>query len=297
MDRVCAMNFLKWAGYGLAGLAGLVVLAAGAAFAASEAMIRWPAADTPAAIVAASGPDAIARGQRIARLGGCHDCHGEKLEGRLFHDEKPVVRAWATNLSRALVEQSDADFERAVRRGVAADGRALWIMPSSALSHLSDGEMADLMAYLRTFPPTGETQPRLQIGPVGRVGVLLGKFHSEPALLKAGAPGLDDLGPRHALGRDLARFCVECHGPSLEGSEMLKAPDLTMAASYEPEDFERLLHTGIAAGNRKVGLMTAVSPARFGGLTSEEVAALHDYLKARAARRIALAETKGLSKP
>jgi cytochrome c553 len=291
------MKFLKLAGYGLAGIAGVAVLAAGAAFAASEAMIRWPASATPAAIVAATGPDAVARGERIARLGGCHDCHGEKLEGRLFHDEKPVVRAWAPNLSRALTEQSDADFERAVRRGVAADGRALWIMPSAALSQLTDGEMADLMAYMRTFPPVGEAQPRLQIGPVGRVGVLLGKFHSEPALLKANAPRLDDLGPRHAVGRDLARFCVECHGPRLEGSEMLKAPDLTMAASYELEDFERLLHTGIAAGNRKVGLMTAVSPARFRAMTPQEISALHDYLKALAARRFAAAETKGLSKP
>jgi hypothetical protein len=70
-----------------------------------------------------------------------------------------------------------------------------------------------------------------------------------------------------------------------------------MAASYDPEDFERLLRTGIAAGDRKLGLMTAVGQSRFNALTSEEISSLHAYLKARASRQMASAETNGLAKP
>ncbi len=291
------MKILKWAGYGVAAVGGLVVLAAGAAFAASEAMIRWPAEPASVRVVTDHTPDAVARGRHIARLAGCHDCHGEALEGRLFHDEPAIVRAYAPNLTRLLARQTDADIDRAVRHGVGVDGRSLWIMPSSAFSQLSDREMADLTAYLRTFPVAGADQPRLQVGPIGRLGVLLGKFQSEPAMLKAERSGLMDLGPRHALGRELARYCVECHGSGLEGAEAMKTPDLMIAAAYEPEDFERLMRTGIAAGGRQVGLMTAVARARFSHLSPEEVAALHDYLKARAARQIAASETKGLSKP
>ena len=290
---------LKWAGYGLAGVVGACALAVGGAFAVSEAMIRWPAEAPRVTLVASSDPGAVERGARVAKLNGCHDCHGAKLEGGLFHDEPPIIRAWAPNLSLALKAQSDADFDRSIRHGVAPGGRRLWMMPSSAFAHLTDQEMADLMAYLRTFKPTGEQQPHFQVGHIGRLGVLLGKFKSEAATIKANGPALqlDDLGPQYAKGRDVARTCIECHGQRLEGSDFLKSPDLTMAASYDREDFERLLHTGIAAGDRKLGLMTGVGQTRFPALSSEEIAALHEYLKARAARQMAAAETPGVAKP
>lgn len=281
-------SVLKWAGYGLAGVVGACALAVGGAYAVSEAIIRWPVAKPAVTLVASSDPGAIARGRRVAKLNGCHDCHGARLEGLKFHDEMPLIRAWGPNLSLALKTQSDADFDRAVRHGVAADGRRLWIMPSSAFAHLSDQEMADLMAYLRTYKPTGEVQPRIQIGHVGRLGVLMGQFRSEPDSIAAnGALKLEDLGPDQAVGRQVARACVECHGQTLEGGGILRTPNLDMAASYDPADFERLLRTGVAAGDRRLGLMSEVAPARFNVLSHDEIAALQGYLKARAQRRYA----------
>jgi mono/diheme cytochrome c family protein len=172
---------------------------------------------------------------------------------------------------------------RALRSGVAADGRPLWIMPSSAFSRLSDQETVDLIAYLKTYPETGAPQPGKQIGPVGRIGALIGKFRSEPAVIRASA-GKEpvDLGPKYAQGRALTRACMECHGLDLKGGAMANAPDLTIAGAYEPEDFERLLRTGVAAGNRKLGLMSETAPKRFNILSHEEIGALHAYLKARA---------------
>jgi mono/diheme cytochrome c family protein len=287
MNRV-----LKWAGYGLAGVVGACALAVGGALAVSEAMIRWPVEKPNATMVASSDPGAVARGKRVATLNGCHDCHGKNLEGLLFHDEMPIIRAWGPNLSRALAEQSDTDFDRAVRHGVAADGRRLWMMPSSAFANLTDQEMADLMAYLRTYKPVGETQPRFQVGHIGRLGVLLGQFRSEPDNIKANASlKLEDLGPEHAVGREVARACIECHGPTLKGMKLLKSPDLAMVASYDEADFETLLRTGVATGGRKLGLMSSVSPARFNALSPQEIAALHAYLKARAERTFAAADT------
>jgi mono/diheme cytochrome c family protein len=285
-------RLLKWAGYGLAGIVALLLAVVGGAFAVSEAMIRWPAEKPTVRLVASSDPGAVERGRRVAKLNGCHDCHGKDLQGQLFHDEMPIIRAWGPNLSQAMARQTDSDLDRAIRHGVAADGRRLWIMPSSAFTHLTDQEAADLLAYLRTYKPAGETQPRFQVGYMGRIGVLLGQFQSEPDMLKADGPGLklEDLGPEHAEGRELARACVECHGQTLRGNKMLKSPDLDIVASYDSEDFERLLHTGIAAGNRKLGLMSAVAPARFGDLTSEQIGALQGYLKTRAERQIARAD-------
>ncbi|WP_165837096.1 c-type cytochrome [Phenylobacterium hankyongense] len=275
---------LKRLAYGAgAPVVGAAFVALGG-FAASEVMIRMPPRPGPTpAIVAANDPGAVERGRRLATVSGCHDCHGKDLSGKLFHDDPAMVRAWAPNLTLAAAQQSDAQLARAIRHGVAADGRPLWIMPSSAFSKFSDAETADLLAYLRSVPPTGARQPRLQVGPVGRLAVLLGKFHSEPATLKAnGGLDLPDLGPEHAQGRAVARACVECHGPELKGSALVKSPDLAIAGAYDLNDFERLLRTGIAAGDRKLGLMSEIAPARFNVLSHEEIAALHAYLRARA---------------
>jgi cytochrome c553 len=216
---------------------------------------------------------------------GCHDCHGADLTGRLFFDQMPIGRVAGPNLSLVLPHQTDAEIARAIRQGVAADGRPLWIMPSDAFSRLSDRETADLIAYLRTFPARGMAQPAKQIGPVGRIGVLIGRFKSEPQML-AEAPGLEpvDLGPQHAKGRELARACMECHGRDLKGGALANGPDLAIAGAYELADFEKLLRTGVAAGDRRLGLMSESAPVRFNVLSHEEIAALHAYLKARAER-------------
>lgn len=270
-------------GVGLAGLGVVAVFALLGAFVASEAMIRWPQAKAPVRLAAAHDVDAVTRGRRIATLYGCHDCHGADLTGRLFFDEMPIARIAGPNLALAMTHQSDEDLARAIRTGVAADGRPLWIMPSDAFSRLTDAETADLIAYLRTIPARGARQPGKEIGPVGRIGVLLGKFRSAPQALKAqGAAQPADLGPQYAQGRNLARACMECHGLDLKGGETTHAPDLSIAAAYDLADFERLLRTGVAAGDRRVGLMSDAAPGRFASLKDEEIAALHAYLKARA---------------
>lgn len=284
---------LMWAGFGLAGVAVFVLFAVAGAFAASEAMIRWPVqGETVRLTAAAASAGSVERGRRVAKLNGCHDCHGDRLEGRLFHDEMPILRAWGPNLTRIAAAQSDAQLDRAIRHGVAGDGRRLWVMPSAAFAQLTDQEAADLIAYVRSFPVTGEDQPRIQVGHVGRLGVLLGKFKSEPQVLaQAGPPVLPDFGPQHAEGRRVARVCVECHGADLKGMALLKTPDLTMAASYDEADFQRLLHEGVAAGGRKLdGLMGGVAQSRFSALTDAEISALHNYLKVRAEREIAAAQ-------
>lgn len=274
----------RWIVRGLLGLVVVVLFAAAGLFAASEAVIRWPQTKAPVHLAATADAGSVARGHRLATLMGCHDCHGDRLQGRLFFDEMPVARISGPNLSRLLPHQSAEDVARALRQGVAADGRPLWIMPSDAFSRLDDQETVDLIAYLRTYPATGDARPAKQIGPVGRIGALLGKFRSAPATLKAeGDAAPPDLGPKHAQGRALSRACMECHGLDLRGSTVTGAPDLTIAGAYDLADFERLLRTGIAAGNRRLGLMSETAPKRFNVLSHDEIAALHDYLRARAA--------------
>jgi cytochrome c553 len=259
-----------------------MLLAAGAVYAGSEGVRRatWP--KRPMAVLASRDPEAIPRGARLATRLGCHDCHGADLTGRLFHDEPPIARITGANLTLAVAQQSDAELARAIRTGVAADGRGLFVMPSAAFSQLTDAETADLLAYLRTTRPTGVKKQTLRIGPLGRLGVVLGKFRSEPALLADGAKAPDDLGPEHREGRALSRLCMECHGQALEGSAIVKSPDLAIAASYSLADFTRLMRTGVASADRELPMMSPTARARFTDLSDAEIARLHAYLQARA---------------
>lgn len=275
---------LRGATYVLGGLAGLALAAILVLYAGSEVMLRLPQTKGPVHLVASTDPDAVARGAHIAKVYGCNNCHGDGLRGRLFFDQMPVAKITAPNLTLAAARQSDSDLARAIRQGVAADGRALWIMPSDAFAHLTDAETADVIAYVRGVPRGGARQAPNVMGPVGRLGMLVGKFRSAPQLIRAdGGRELPDFGPRLAQGRRLARACMECHGTDLKGTPTVNSPDLTIAAAYDEADFERLLRTGVAAGDRRLGLMSEVAPLRFNDWTHEEIAALHAYLQARAA--------------
>ncbi len=290
-------RILKWTGVGLGGVAAAALSGGLGVMAASEAMIRWPVAKPQVRMAAAADAGAVARGHRVATAQGCNDCHGANLQGKMFDDIPGLVKLYAPNLTLAVARQTDADLDRAIRHGVKSDGRALWVMPSSTFAHLTDAEVADLIAYLRAQKPAGEPQPRFKARPIARIGLLLGKFKSEPAIIAAREnPALPDVGPRFALGRAVARACVECHGPALEGGGILSTPDLTIAAAYDPEDFRRLMRAGVAAGGRELKLMSPVARYRFGSLTDAEIAGLHAYLKARAEREIAAADTPAVSK-
>jgi hypothetical protein len=63
-----------------------------------------------------------------------------------------------------------------------------------------------------------------------------------------------------------------------------KAPPLAIAAAYTDEAFRHLLRTGETPGRRDLDVMDDVARARFAHLTADEVAALHTYLRTRAAQ-------------
>lgn len=266
------------------GLAGLVAVAVVGLYATSEVLMRGHAPKADVRLTAATDAGAVARGARLAHVYGCNDCHGADLRGRQFFNEPGVGRISGQNLTLAAAHQSDADLARAIRTGVGSDGRKLWIMPSEAFARLDDAETAALIAYIRSRPSGGERLHALDIGPIGRVGLVLGKFPSAPDKVAAAAGhDLPDFGPQFAQGRRLARACTECHGVDLKGQASVKAPDLNIASAYDEAGFERLLRTGVGREGRRLGLMSETAPVRFDVWSHEDIAALYAYLQARTA--------------
>lgn len=278
-------RIFKWFGIVLAALAVVIVVAIVYVYVASERLLARTYAVEDAAVAIPADTRSIERGRRLARTRGCTTCHGPDAEGGLFFDEPFVARITAPNLTRAVRERSDAELERIIRQGVLPDGRSTLAMPSSMFYFLSDEDLGAILAFLRSLPVSEGPATGIRLGPLGRLGLVLGQYPVQAALIDhAIERPVVDRSDAEAYGRYLAvTACTECHGPGLDGSMDGQAPGLAVAAAYSDAAFAELMRTGTAAGDRELGLMSSVARRRFRHFTDEEVGALYTFLKSRIA--------------
>ena len=276
-------KFLKWTGFVVAGLVAVGLMALAWLYLASERVLsRDYVVAEEAALVIPKDAVEIAEGGRLAQLAGCLHCHGDALTGGLVDDIPNFVRLVAPNISTLLPNYSDAQLAILLRQGVKPDGKSVLFMPSEMYRHLSDRELARLIAYLRTVPATaaGETG-KTEVRIIGRL--LLAKGDLKPAALAI--PALPAAAPADAtepvgVGRHLTMsLCSECHGQNLEGFAPINAPPLAVAKGYSLEQFTRLMKDGVPTGNRELKLMGPTSRVRFANFTPEEIAAVHAFLQ------------------
>jgi len=279
---------LRWLGYvvGLLLVLGLIAAATIWVIASSKLNARpTPHGEhlaTPTAAQLADSP-------RQLHVLGCLGCHGEGLRGDVFLDEPGVATIYASNLTLIAAKATDQQLAQAIRQGIGYDGRPLAVMPSQGYQFMTDGEVGAIIAAIRRMPRGGKEQPRPIVGHMGRLGLVLGKLHTAPELVQTFRENqAADFGPEFARGRHIVVVnCSECHGPSLRGQEMepgVISPDLAIAGAYDLEQFRTMLRTGVAPGNKDIGLMGRIAKRDFKYLTDEEIDAIHAYLKERADR-------------
>lgn len=115
------------------------------------------------------------RGRYLASIMDCEGCHsgrgpdgelvpGQHLTGGTLGFELPGLGIfWPPNLTpspEGLGDWTDDGVAAAIRQGMRPDGRQLApIMPWGAYSTLTDADVADLVAYLRTLPPSPNEVP------------------------------------------------------------------------------------------------------------------------------------------
>jgi cytochrome c553 len=267
-------------------LAALAVLAIVALYAGSEWLLRRQYDAELKFVAVPTGDAAIAEGRRLATIRGCNDgCHGEGASGGEFFNEPWLGRVVAPDLTRVAATQTDAELERAIRRGVRKNGRSTFIMPSSMFYHLSDADLGNIIAFLRSLPAGNGPATEIDLGPLGRLMLVMNPGFALASEIAHEAPWATEaeLTGAHGFGRYLAlTVCSECHGMDLDGSDDGSAPNLVAVAAYSQGEFAQLMKSGIAVGGRKLGLMTDVAQSRFVHLSDAEVRALYDFLHARA---------------
>lgn len=245
-----------------------------------------PPPPTPAAAEVPKG-DPV-EGLRVATRLGCNGCHEKNAAGGVFMENAQVGRVVAPNLTERRHLYDDAGFAALLHEGKTHDGHPPLGMPIHMFQYLSDGEVRDVTAWLRSLPDVANsTLPKTEYSKAIAAAIADGSLpylddaKADPGNVPPATRPVEPL----ALGKYLAyTTCTECHGRDLNGWEPNDpTPSLVVAKAYTAEKFARLMKTGeIATGGKsKTGMMSEVAAYRFSSLTDAEVSALKLYLDSR----------------
>jgi mono/diheme cytochrome c family protein len=289
-------RILKWLAIGLGGLIGLLIIGLGLMYVTGQSRLA-NAPDVPVKTVAVpSDADSIARGEHLAgAITVCVECHGENLAGTVYLEDPTIGVIPASNLTPGAggigATYTDEDWARAIRHGVAADGRTLGVMPSNAYAHLSDEDLGALIAHLKAVPPVDNELPPRQISFPGTIifGLLAYGDHAVSKI------DHDNVGmakpaeePAAAYGEYLSKIggCHDCHGPDLAGRSAAEAqngpppgPNLTPVGElggWSEADFITAMRDGTTPTGRQ--LSTVMPWREYGHMTDTELQAIWAYL-------------------
>lgn len=236
----------------LAGLALLIAIlvAAGAILVASRQNLRFPQTSYPA-VHASTDSAVIERGHYIVRtLAGCGGCHGDATRDADFMagQEVPMSGGYVWDVppgkfhtpnitpdtTTGIGRHSDEAIARALRYGVAPDGRAL--LPFMSKQGLSDDDLVAVVSYLRTQPPVANRVPAHQYSLLGKI--VKATVLANPAGPNSPPPPTSPRGATVENGRYLVESvigCGDCHTQRDQKTGVLVGAKLGGATGLEDE--------------------------------------------------------------
>jgi mono/diheme cytochrome c family protein len=291
-------RFLKWLGITLGGLVAVVLCAAVVLSFVGGARLRRTRHIEPDALAIPTDSAALERGRHLVSA-ICSDCHGSDLTGAPVFEVPALGSVYAANITGLRTRFSDADLERAIRHGVAPDGRQLAIMPVDAFIYFSREDLGAIIAYLKTVDRTGTERPRPRLTFLGRAmygaGVFSNLFGAETIDHRTPFPPMPQIGANLETGEYLTRFCYGCHGSDLHGGrspdpDAPPAPNLAIVRGWSEDDFMTFSRTGRTPYGRQVD--PQFMPWEFfGRLYPMERRALYLYLHANPEERLTRARS------
>lgn len=292
------MRFLRIAAKIFAGLVAVVVLAAAASYGMGSKKLRehFDVNDPTPPIPSDSA--SIERGHHfVTAISKCVLCHNENLSGRMFGNSGAVGTLYAANLTRGKGARgtviTDAQIVTAIRDGVNAEGHSLLLMPSKMFNRLSDEDVADMVAYIRSVPPVDSVRPKTNAGPLMRIfigtGLASGLLSARSIDHHAPRQPAPRAGPTAEYGSYLVVVggCKFCHGAGLSGGPLEEGPPGSVPASnLTPEGLkaydEAKFFTVLRTGKRPSGVPTnsEFMPWKLTALmTDDEIRAIWKYLQ------------------
>jgi mono/diheme cytochrome c family protein len=227
---------------------------------------------------------AIGRGKYLFDAAGCGSCHGGDQAGAAPSGglglDTPFGRFYVPNITpdrqHGIGSWSRADFHAAMRTGIGPRGDYLFpVFPFTSFTNLTDGDIADLYAYLMSLPAVPEANKPHQVKPpFGWRSLLVfwrGLFFT-PGPLKREPAKSDDWNRGNYLVHAVAH-CEECHTPrnalgaietgksfsgNIGGPDGQNAPNITSdlatgIGDWSVADIEQVLKTGMTPESDQVG--------------------------------------------
>ena len=283
---------LRWIGRIVVGLLALIVVAVGVIYGITERRFRTTFTVPEHTLSVSTDSAAIARGERLATVRGCVECHGAGLVGATVIDQPIIGRFVGSNLTLGGrgADMTPLDWERAVRHGVRRDGKPLLFMPSNEFNSLTDEDLSAIITYARSVAPVRQPAPTTYAGPMLRALYAVGQVKLVPAEVVKHDRQHDAsivAEPTAAFGKYLANGCVGCHGDGLSGGKIPGAPpEWGPAANITPTgigkwseaDFARALRTSRRPDGSAID--STVMPIRvLRHMNDIEMAALYAYLR------------------
>ena len=269
-------------------------------------MIKATCAAALAAIcaTAAGAQGDVERGEYLVRgIMGCGNCHTplgpdgfvmeQELGGRIV-EKTDAFTAFAPNITPGgrVAGWSDAELARAIREGLRPNGEIIGPpMPFAVYRHISDDDLASIVAFLRTTAPVAGGEPASEYriplppaygppldsvsAPEPGVTVEYGEYLVAIAHCMECHSPMTPTGPD--LGENLGRGGFEFHGPW--GTSI--APNLTNHPDGLADYTDDEIKTMITEGRRPDGeAMLPPMPYPFlAQMTSEDLDAIVLYLR------------------
>lgn len=231
---------------------------------------------------------ALARGERLAMA--CAGCHSSTrqlpLDGGDENMLDGLAELYAPNLTPGgpLGDRSDGRIARAIREGIGVDGRPLLIMPSAFFRHMSDDDVAAIIAYLRTEPEIDDEVPERELGPMATLLIGAGMFP-----LAVQAPIEDEVDPpdtddAEEWGEYTATImaCAECHGDDYRGRNVEdgpQGPDIAhYADDWTAEEWRDTIRTGVDPEDNELDPDKMPWEEYSAALTDDELEAMRVYI-------------------
>lgn len=191
------------------------------------------------------------------------------------------LTAPATTLAQAI----EGEIFRAIRNGIDAEGRWLFIMASVKGRSLSDEDIEALIAYLRNTPAMTHNTPNPpdQVSPLGLVMLGAGMLPDPPPVIE-GIITAPPKGPTAEYGEYIFSYqdCTLCHGEDLRdgagGQLSPMGPSLHLVKGWTEAEFITTLRTGVDPSGHQLNGTLMPWPA-IGRMDDDELQAMYHYLQ------------------
>lgn len=255
----------------------------------------------------------VGGGEYVARAADCVSCHsipgGKAFAGGLKMGT-PIGAIYSTNITpdpeTGIGSYSLADFDRAVRQGIAKDGRRLYpAMPYPSYAKLSDANVAALYGFfMKQVPPVHQANLKSEIPALlsARWPLAIWDAFFAPGSSYVAKPGHDAAWNRGAYLVQGPAHCGACHTPRgfgqqekaldesnsqyLAGAELdgwyapsLRGETRTGLGSWSDKDIVDFLKHGHNRVGSPFGSMIDVVNNSMSYLSDGDIQAIASYLK------------------